>query len=212
VSDEGGLRELLAMLGASLFARGFAPGTSGNMSVRADDGWLITPTNTCLGRLTPATISKVDAAGERLSGAPPSKEVFLHLAVYQAQSDARAVVHLHSTYCVAVSCLLDVDADDVLPPITPYYVMRIGRLPLVPYFPPGDLRLAEAVRTRIRDRKAALLANHGSIVAGTSLESAVSAAEELEETAKLFLILKGQQVGLLTPAQVEELHKRFPGV
>jgi ribulose-5-phosphate 4-epimerase/fuculose-1-phosphate aldolase len=120
------------------------------------------------------------------------------------------VVHLHSTHSVAVSCLADVDPNDALPPITAYYVMRVGRLPLVPYFPPGDVRLAEAVRSLVGKHHAILLANHGPVVAGTSLSAASGAIEELEETARLFLLLRGHSVRFLTAEQVRELHSR-PG-
>ena len=140
---ESRLREQITLFGKSLFDRGLTMGSSGNISVRVDDGWLLTPTNSCLGRLDPATIAKLDNSGKHISGDPPSKEGFLHRAVYEQRTDAGAIVHLHSTHSVAVSCLPDVDPRDVLPPLTAYYVMRVGMLPLVPYFPPGDKALAE---------------------------------------------------------------------
>ena len=129
--------------------------------------------------------------------------------MYEGRADARAVVHLHSTHSVAVSCLSEIDPQDVLPPITAYYVMRVGRLPLVPYFPPGDSKLAEAVRPLVGRHHAVLLANHGPVVAGTSLSAAAGAIEELEETARLFLLLRGERVRYLTAEQVEELRARF---
>src|SRR6202023_516440 len=135
--NEATLREEMCRLGASLFARGLTFGSAGNISVRLEDGWLMTPTNVSLGRLDPARLAKLDAAGKLVSGEPPTKETFLHRAMYEERPQDSAVVHLHSTYSVAVSCLAEVDSADVLPPITAYYVMRVGRLPLVPYHPPG---------------------------------------------------------------------------
>ena len=210
MSPENALRDAITRLGQSIFERGLTFGSSGNISVRLDDGWLMTPTNVSLGRLDPARITRLDAAGRLLAGDPPTKERFLHIAMYSERASARAVVHLHSTHSVAVSCLADVDPDDVLPPITAYYVMRIGRLPLIPYHPPGDETLAEAVRLRAGRHTAVLLANHGPVVAGTSLDAAAGAIEELEETARLHLLLRDRPVRLLTPEQVAELRRRFP--
>lgn len=203
--NEATLREELCRLGASLFARGLTFGSAGNISVRLDDGWLMTPTNVPLGRLDPARLAKLDAMGRLVSGDPPTKEAFLHRAMYEERPQAGAVVHLHSTYSVAVSSLAEVNTENVLPPITAYYVMRVGHLPLVPYHPPGDLRLADAVRQLAGKHHAVLLANHGPVVAGTSLDAATNAIEELEETAKLFLILRGSKLRLLTDAQVAAL-------
>lgn len=207
---EDGAREAICRLGCSIFTRGLTFGSSGNISVRLQDGgWLMTPTNASLGDLDPARLSRLDEHGALLSGDPPTKEAFLHRVMYDGRPEAGAVVHLHSTHSVAVSCLADVDTADVLPPITAYYVMRIGRLPLVPYFPPGDTRLAEAVRPLVGKHHAVLLANHGPVVAGTSLAAASSAIEELEETARLFLMLQGHRVRHLTPEQVDELRAKF---
>ena len=178
--------------------------------MRLDDGLLVTPTNSCMGRLDPARIAKLDAEGRHLSGDKPSKEAFLHLAVYQERPEAKAVVHLHSTHSVAVSCIEGLDPNDLLPPITAYYVMRVGKLPLVPYFRPGDMALAEAVRAVAREHRAMMLANHGPVVAGKALDAAVYSAEELEETAKLFLLLRNEKVRLLTQAQLAELAEAFP--
>lgn len=202
---EATLREEMCRLGASLFARGLTFGSAGNISVRLDDGWLMTPTNVSLGRLDPAALAKLDPDGRLVSGDPPTKETFLHRAMYQERPQAGAVVHLHSTYSVAVSVLADIDAANVLPPITAYYVMRVGRLPLVPYHPPGDLSLAEAVKRLAGKHHAILLANHGPVVAGSSLDAAANAIEELEETAKLFLILRGSKLRLLSDGQVAAL-------
>lgn len=191
-----------------MFERGLTFGSSGNISVRLDDGWLMTPTGTSMGELDPARLSRLDADGRLVSGDAPTKESFLHLAMYGQRPSTGAVVHLHSTHSVAVSCLADVDPANVLPPITAYYVMRIGTLPLVPYYPPGDLDLARAVREMASDHHAVLLANHGPVVAGASLEDAVYATEELEETARLFLLLRSMNTRFLTPAQVEALKTR----
>ena len=208
--NENALRERIAMHGESMFNRGLTAGSSGNISVRTDDGLLITPTNSSLGRLDPARISKVDATGQHVAGDKPSKEAFLHLAMYEQRPTTEAVVHLHSTHAVAVSCLADVSAENVLPPLTAYYVMRVGRLPLVPYYRPGDERLAEAVRDVARDHGAMLLANHGPTVAGSNLDAAVYAMEELEETAKLYLMLKDERTRPLTSEQVREINEHFP--
>ena len=207
---ESELRDWICRHGESLHARGLAHGSSGNISARLDDGILVTPTNSCLGRLDPARISKLAPDGRLISGDPPSKEGFLHLAMYEERQSARAIVHLHSTHCVAVSCLCHPDPDDVLPPITAYFVMRIGKLPLVEYFAPGDRALAEAVRDKARRHHAVLLANHGPVVAGKSLDDAVYNAEELEETAKLFLMLNGRSTRFLEGAQIVDLQRRFP--
>ena len=208
---ENGLREQIATLGKSLFDRGLTMGSSGNISVRLDDGgWLMTPTNACLGRLDPERISPLDRDGRLLDGDAPTKESFLHMAMYGERPQSGAIVHLHSTHSVAVSCLPEIDPHDCIPPLTAYYVMRVGRLPLVPYHVPGDTRLGEAVRGLAGRHSAVLLANHGPVVAGKSLEAAVYATEELEETARLYLLLRGQNPRCLTPDQVAELEMRFP--
>jgi 3-dehydro-4-phosphotetronate decarboxylase len=208
--NETKLREEICTLGKSMFDRGLTPGSSGNISVRLDDGWLMTPTNSCLGRLDPATLSKVDAKGNLLSGDKQTKESFLHLSMYAQRPAAGAIVHLHSTHSVAVSCLADVDPKQPIPPITAYYVMKIGNLVLLPYYAPGDMTLANAVREVAGKHHAVLLANHGPIVAGKDLESAVYATEELEETAKLYLMLRGSRLSILSPEQVEELQRKYP--
>lgn len=203
--NESKLREEICRLGESLFTRGLTFGSAGNISARLEDGWLMTPTNFSLGRLDPARLAKLDANGKLVSGEPPTKETFLHRAMYSERPQAGAVVHLHSTYSVAVSALADVDAANVLPPITAYYVMRVGRLPLVGYYPPGDPALADAVQRLAGKHHAVLLANHGPVVAGSTLDAAANAIEELEETAKLFLLLRGSKVRLLTDEQVAAL-------
>ncbi len=204
------LRERIVTLAKSIYDRGLTFGSSGNISVRVEDGWLMTPTGSSMGELDPARLSKLGADGSHLSGDKPTKETFLHAAMYEQRQDCEAVVHLHSTHSVAVSCLEGIDPANVMPPITAYYVMRVGTLPLVPYFAPGDLDLAKAVREMASDHHAVLLANHGPVVAGKSLEDAVYATEELEETAKLFLLLHQQKTRYLTPEQVADLHRRFP--
>lgn len=209
MSAESRSREALCQTGQSLFDRGLTFGSTGNLSLRVEDGWLMTPTNASLGALDPARLSKLDDRGRHLSGDAPTKEAGLHVAMYRARADAQAVVHLHSTHSVAVSVLAEIDPDDVLPPLTAYYVMRVGRLPLVPYVPPGDPTLADAVARLAGRHHAVLLANHGPVVAGTSLEAATYATEELEETAKLFLMLRGAAVRTLTPDEVAELRRRF---
>ena len=199
------LRDELCALARSLFERGLTHGSTGNLSVRCDGGWLMTPTGSSLGKLDPARLSRLDNDGRLLDGQPPTKEHFLHRAMYAQRPHSNAVVHLHSTHSVAVSVLADVDHDDVLPPLTAYYVLRVGALPLVPYYAPGDLRLAEAVGAYASLHHALLLANHGPVVAGTSLSAAADAIEELEATAKLFLLLQGRNVRPLTRDQIAEL-------
>lgn len=209
MSSEATLREQICYFGKSLFDRGLTFGSAGNISARAGDAWLMTPTNSCLGRLDPASLSKVDAKGSTVSGDKPTKEAFLHLSMYAERPAAGAIVHLHSTYSVAVSVLEDLDPQEPIPPLTAYYVMKIGKLALVPYYAPGDLTLANAVREVAGRHHAVLLANHGPVVAGKDLETAVYATEELEETAKLYLMLRGQKLKLLSPEQVAELHRRY---
>ena len=208
---EAAIREELALLAKSLFDRGYSVGTAGNISVRLPDGYLMTPTNSCLGRLDPARISKLAPDWSHLSGDKPSKEVFLHRAVLTARPEAGAVVHLHSTHATAISCLAPEGGDAEIPPLTPYFVMRIGRrLPCVAYYRPGDAAMEPAVHAAAKVAKALLLANHGPVVSGATLTEAVHAAEELEEAAKLALMLRDVPgVRRLTPAQVDDLLKTF---
>ncbi len=204
-------RTLLVTLAASLFARGFSVGSAGNISVRLDDGgYLITPTNSSLGRLDAERISRLDANFGHVGGDKPSKEVFMHRAFYTARADAGAVVHLHSTQATAVSCLPDVDPSNPIPPLTPYFVMRVGRtMPIVEYYRPGDAAMEPAIHAAAKTARAILLANHGPVVSGKTLTDAVYAAEELEEAAKLYLMLRGTAPRLLTPAQVDDLLTTF---
>lgn len=207
--NESRLREQIVRFGRSLFDRGLTAGSSGNISVRLDDGWLLTPTNSCLGELDPAGLAKLDWQGRHLSGDPPSKEAFLHRSLYEERNGAGAIVHLHSTHSAAVSCISGLDPADCLPPLTAYYVMKIGRLPLVPYHRPGDPALGDAIRGLAGKHSAVLLANHGPVVSGTTLDAAVYAIEELEETAKLYLLLRGTPVSPLTAPQIQELKLAF---
>ena len=210
MSEDIKTRDEICRVGASIFQRGLTFGSTGNISVRLSDGdYLMTPTNASLGALDPAKLSRFDGSGRFISGDPATKEAFLHFCMYGQRRDAGAVVHLHSTHSVAVSILADVDPSDVLPPLTAYFVMRVGRLPLVPYFPPGDEALAKAVEKLAGRHHAVLLANHGPVVAGSSLANAQFATEELEETAKLFLMLRSQPIRPLSPEQVDELRRRY---
>ncbi|MEX2497203.1 MAG: 3-oxo-tetronate 4-phosphate decarboxylase [Woeseia sp.] len=208
--NEARLRGSISDLARSLFERGLTFGSTGNISIRIDNGWLMTPTGSSLGDIDPARISRLDQSGNWVDGDKPTKETSLHLAMYSQRPKAGAVVHLHSTHSVAVSCLADVDTSDVLPPLTAYYVMRVGSLPLVPYFHPGDRKLGAAVASLASEHHAVLLANHGPVVAGSTLESAGYAVEELEETARLYLLLGRSRLRLLTDAQVADLKKKFP--
>ncbi|MBY3444667.1 aldolase [Rhizobium laguerreae] len=204
------LREEICRYGRSLFERGLTPGSSGNISLRLEDGgWLVTPTNASLGFLDPARISRLDAEGRLLSGDKPTKEIPLHTALYDTRGSARAIVHLHSTHAVALTMLPEIDPRAALPPMTPYYLMRAGETVLVPYYRPGDPAVADAIRGLAGKYSSVLLANHGPVVAGASLEAAVFATEELEETAKLYLLLRNLNPRFLSPAQVADLVNTF---
>jgi ribulose-5-phosphate 4-epimerase/fuculose-1-phosphate aldolase len=206
ISEETKLRDDIARVGKSLFDRSLTFGSTGNISARLSNGdLLMTPTNASLGSLDPERLSRFTAEGVHVDGDKPTKEAFLHQCMYCQQKMSGAVVHLHSTYAVAVSILEDVDPADVLPPLTAYYVMRVGKLPLVGYYPPGDVSLAEAVADKAKDSHAVLLANHGPVVAGKTLQDAQYATEELEETAKLYLLLRPHNIRPLSPTQKREL-------
>lgn len=207
---ESRLREEICRYGRSLFERGLTPGSSGNISLRLDGGgWLVTPTNASLGFLDPARISRLDAEGRLVSGDKPTKEIPLHAALYESRGSARAIVHLHSTHAVALTMLPEIDPRAALPPMTPYYLMRAGETALVPYYRPGDPAVADAIRGLAGKYSSVLLANHGPVVAGDSLEAAVFATEELEETAKLYLLLRNLNPRYLSPEQVTDLVKTF---
>ncbi|MFC0245992.1 3-oxo-tetronate 4-phosphate decarboxylase [Falsochrobactrum ovis] len=206
LSEETRMRDTIVSVAKSLFDRGLTAGSTGNISVRLSDGrMLMTPTNASLGCLDPARLSRFSAEGVHEAGDKPTKEAFLHTCMYCMRATDNAVVHLHSTYSVAVSILADTNPEDALPPLTAYYVMRVGNLPLIPYYKPGDEALALAVREKATHSHALLLANHGPVVSGKTLLDAQYATEELEETAKLHLMLRGQDIRPLTPQQVAEL-------
>src|SRR5712664_280881 len=210
VMTETGVRDEICRLGRSLFERGLTPGSSGNISVQTDDGgWLVTPTNASLGALDPARLSRLGPDGRLVSGDAPTKEVPLHTALYQTRHTARAVVHLHSTHSVALSMLPEIDPRAALPPMTAYYLMKCGLTALVPYYRPGDPAVADAIKGLAGKYASVLLAHHGPVVAGESLEAAVFAMEELEETAKLYLLLRGLNPRFLSPEQVADLTKVF---
>ncbi|MFN4172980.1 MAG: 3-oxo-tetronate 4-phosphate decarboxylase [Pseudorhodobacter sp.] len=209
LSEETKLRDQIVAVGKSIFDRRLTFGSTGNISARLSDGRLLmTPTNASLGALDAARLSLFDTSGAHVAGDKPTKEAFLHQCMYCARGEAGAVVHIHSTHAVAVSILADVDPEDVLPPLTAYYVMRVGKLPLVPYFAPGDAALAKAVEARAGQSHAVLLANHGPVVAGKTLSDAQYATEELEETARLHLMLHGRAIRPLAPDEVVALKSR----
>ncbi len=200
---EHAARRQLVELGRALYDRGITPGRTGNLSIRLGERVLMTPTGVSLGRLHPDALAVVDAGGRSWSGPPPTKESALHLALYERFSDVGAVAHAHTTHAVAWSCLPEIDVTDALPVLTAYYAMRVGRLPVIPYAPPGDPALAASLRDL--DTRSALLANHGSIAAGHDLEAALDAVEEIEETARIALLLRGSAPRSLTPVQVSRL-------
>ncbi|AKP33618.1 3-oxo-tetronate 4-phosphate decarboxylase [Yersinia aleksiciae] len=199
-------RDSLVRLGASFFQRGYATGSAGNLSLQLADGSILaTPTGSCLGELQPERLSRVSWLGEWLSGDKPSKEVSFHLALYHNNPECKAVVHLHSTYLTALSCLQDLDPHNAIKPFTPYLVMRVGKLPVVPYYRPGDKRLGEDLARLAPHHTAFLLANHGSVVIGKDLRAAADNTEELEETAKLIFTLGNRKIRYLTDEEVAEL-------
>jgi ribulose-5-phosphate 4-epimerase/fuculose-1-phosphate aldolase len=197
--------EDIAELGASIFARRLTPGRTGNLSCRVEDEIVVTPTGVSLGSLAPDQLAIIDLDGRPIRGARPSKEAVMHAALYRARPTATGVVHLHSTHAVAVSCLADIDERSALPPLTAYFAMRVGHLPLLPYFAPGDPTLSVAVEEMASRHHAMLLANHGSLVVADDLLSAADAAEEIEETARLWLLLRHQSIRPLTHAQFTAL-------
>ena len=204
------IREDICRFGRSLFERGLTPGSSGNISVKLDDGgWLVTPTNASLGFLDPARLSRLGPDGRLVSGDAPTKEVPLHTALYKTRGSAGAVVYLHSTHSVALSMLSEIDPRAALPPMTAYYVMKCGQTALVPYYRPGDPAVADAIKGLAGKYSSVLLANHGPVVSGDTLEAAVFAMEELEETAKLYLLLRGLNPRYLSPQQVADLTDVF---
>jgi len=208
--SETALREQICLLAKSMFDRGLTGGSTGNISARTEDGGLlVSPTGTSFGRLDPARLSRFDATGTLISGDKPTKEMPLHSAFYDTRSSAGAVVHLHSCHAVALSMMPDADADNFLPPLTPYGIMKLGRVKLLPFFMPGDPAMGEAVRGLAGRRSAVMLANHGPVVAGKDVEAACNAIEELEDTARLAMMLRGMNARGLTDDNVRALVTKF---
>jgi len=207
-TTETELRQSVVTAARSIFTRSLTHGSTGNISVRSGDTILVTPTGSSLGTVEADDLSVIDMSGAHIGGPKPSKEAFLHAAVLRARPTAGAVVHTHSTYSAAVSCMDGLDPADALPPLTAYFAMRIGRLPLLPYHAPGDDRLEALAEETARSNLALLLSNHGPVVAGSNLNAAMDAIEELEETAKLFLLLDGHKTRPLTPEQADVLRPR----
>ncbi|EPX78972.1 3-oxo-tetronate 4-phosphate decarboxylase [Litoreibacter arenae] len=204
------LREQICLLAKSMFDRGLTGGSTGNISARTDDGGLlVSPTGTSFGRLDPARLSRFDAGGQLIDGDQPTKEMPLHSAFYDTRSNAGAVVHLHSCHSVAWSLMPDVDEDNFLPPLTPYAIMKLGRVKLLPFFLPGDPAMGDAVRGLAGKRSAVMLANHGPVVAGKDIEAACNAIEELEDTARLAILMRGYDAKALTPEQVQNVVTKF---
>lgn len=210
MSNETALREQICLLAKSLFDRGLTHGSTGNISARTEDGGLlVSPTGTSFGRLDPARLSRFDAQGVHVAGDKPTKEMPLHTAFYDTRNTAGAVVHLHATNAVALSMLPGLDADNFLPPLTPYAIMLLGKVQLLPFFLPGDAAMGDAVRALGGTRSAVMLANHGPVVSGKDVAAACNAMEELEETARLALMTRGMGAQGLTDDQVQALVKRF---
>ena len=204
------LREQICLLAKSLFDRGLTGGSTGNISARTEDGGLlVSPTGTSFGRLDPARLSQFNADGVQIDGDAPTKEMPLHSAFYDTRSTAGAVVHLHSCHSVSLSMMPDVDADNFLPPVTPYGIMKLGKVKLLPFFLPGDPAMGEAVRGLAGKRSAVMLANHGPVVAGKDVEAACNAVEELEDSARLAMMVRGANARMLTALEVQEVVKRF---
>lgn len=210
MSAETRLREQMCELARSLFDRGLTGGSTGNISARTPDGGLlVSPTGTSFGRLDPARLSRFDADGTLKEGDPPTKEMPLHAAFYDTRSTAGAVVHLHSCHSVALSMMPDADEDNFLPPLTPYAIMKLGRVKLLPFFRPGDPAMGAAVRGLAGKRSAVMLANHGPVVAGKDVEAACNAIEELEDTARLAMMTRGLNPKMLNTAQITDIVTQF---
>ena len=204
------LREQICLLAKSMFDRGLTGGSTGNISARTPDGGLlVSPTGTSFGRLDPARLSYFDEKGTLISGDLPTKEMPLHSAFYDTRSTAGAVVHLHACHSVAWSMMPDADVDNFLPPMTPYAIMKLGRVKLLPFFRPGDPAMGEAVRGLAGKRSAVMLANHGPVVAGKDVEAACNAIEELEDTARLAMLMRGIPAQMLDQTQITDLVTHF---
>lgn len=204
------LREQVCTLAKSLFDRGLTHGSTGNISARTEDGGLlVSPTGTSFGRLDPARLSRFDANGHHIGGDSPTKEMPLHTAFYDTRSTAGAVVHLHSCHSVALSMMPDADVDNFIPPLTPYGIMKLGRVKLLPFFLPGDPTMGEAVRSLAGKRSAVMLANHGPVVAGKDVEAACNAIEELEDGARIAMMTRGMNPNGLTTEQIAQVVTKF---
>ena len=207
---ESQLREMICLLAKSMFDRGLTGGSTGNISARTEDGGLlVSPTGTSFGRLDPGRLSRFDANGQHIDGDAPTKEMPLHSAFYDTRSSAGAVVHLHSCHAVALSMMPDADTDNFLPPLTPYGIMKLGKVKLLPFFLPGDPAMGDAVRGLAGKRSAVMLANHGPVVAGKDIEAACNAIEELEDTARLAMLTRGLSPQMLTEAEVKAVVDQF---
>lgn len=210
MSSETKLREQICLLAKSMFDRGLTGGSTGNISARTEDGGLlVSPTGSSFGRLDPAELSRFDGSGQHIAGLKPTKEMPLHSAFYETRKSAGAVVHLHSCHSVAWSMMPEIDPDNVLPPLTPYAIMKLGKVKLLPFFMPGDAAMGEALRSLGGKRSAVLLANHGPVVAGKDVEAACNAIEELEDTAKLAILMRGFDPKTLSPEQVRDVVTKF---
>ncbi len=210
MTEESALREQICLLAKSMFDRGLTGGSTGNISARTPDGGLlVSPTGTSFGRLDPARLSRFDAAGNLIGGDKPTKEMPLHSAFYETRNQCGAVVHLHSCHSVAWSLMPEVDADNFLPPLTPYSIMKLGKVKLLPFYMPGDPAMGDAVRGLAGKRSAVMLANHGPVVAGKDIEAACNAIEELEDTARLAILMRGYDANQLTPEQINQVVTKF---
>jgi ribulose-5-phosphate 4-epimerase/fuculose-1-phosphate aldolase len=211
MNETTNMRDRIAAFAKSIHDRGLTSGSTGNISVRLSDGtFLMTPTGSSMGFLDPAKISHLSAEMVLLSGDLPTKEIPLHTAFYDTRSETSAVIHLHSCHSVALSMMPDTDPEDVIPPLTPYPIMKLGKVKLLPFFLPGDPAMGEAVRGLAGKRSAVLLANHGPVVAGQELEATINAMEELEEGAKLAMMTRGMDKLGLSPSDVEALRLKYP--
>jgi ribulose-5-phosphate 4-epimerase/fuculose-1-phosphate aldolase len=193
-----------------MFDRGLTGGSTGNISARTEDGGLlVSPTGSSFGRLDPARLSRFDSKGKLVGGDKPTKEMPLHSAFYDTRSQAGAVVHLHSCHAVALSMMPDVDEDNFLPPLTPYAIMKLGKVKLLPFFLPGDPGMGAAVRGLAGKRSAVMLANHGPVVAAKDVEAACNAIEELEDTARLAMMMRGFNPRTLSRSQINDTVTQF---
>lgn len=210
MSAETKLREQICLLAKSMFDRGLTGGSTGNISARTEDGGLlVSPTGTSFGRLDPARLSRFDNTMSLIDGDTPTKEMPLHAAFYETRSNAGAVVHLHSCHSVAWSLMPDTDEDNFLPPMTPYSIMKLGKVKLLPFYRPGDPAMGDAVRGLAGKRSAVMLANHGPVVAGKDVEAACNAIEELEDTARLAILMRGIDARVLTSDQINDVVSHF---